>query len=335
MELKPTPPHDAKQRYLKEKATHVTEKTHYNYSTTMRQFSEWLAENGYGDLRNVDSDVVDQYKEYRLTQVKPITARNDMRIIKNFIEYCESIQAVPVGLGELIRVPKISEDDEVCDDILTRQEAKDVLDYLSTYEYASARHVVVLILWKTGMRTSGLLGLDQEDFDEGRPAIEVRHRPDSRTPLKRKKKSQRDILIKPEVATVISDYISGHRNDVTDEHGRNPLVTTKNGRVSRTQVQKYVYTSTRPCVYNGKKCPFERDTKTCEAMRYDLASKCPGSVSPHALRRGYVTAARNAGQPKDVTGDRVNMSGPVLDKHYDHGNYDEKAERRREHLRDI
>lgn len=70
-------------------------------------------------------------------------------------------------------------------------------------------------------------------------------------------------------------------------------------------------------------------------MQYDQANKCSGSVSPHALRRGYVTAARNAGQPKDVTGERVNMGGKVLEKHYDHGNYDEKAERRRAHLADI
>lgn len=63
-------------------------------------------------------------------------------------------------------------------------------------------------------------------------------------------------------------------------------------------------------------------------MTWNASCKCPGSVSPHALRRGYVTAARNAGQPKDVTGDRVNMSGDVLEKHYDKGTDAEKAERR-------
>lgn len=70
-------------------------------------------------------------------------------------------------------------------------------------------------------------------------------------------------------------------------------------------------------------------------MSWNASCKCPGSVSPHALRRGYVTAARNAGQPKDVTGERVNMSGKVLDKHYDKGTNAEKAERRRDYVRDI
>jgi len=59
------------------------------------------------------------------------------------------------------------------------------------------------------------------------------------------------------------------------------------------------------------------------------------SVSPHALRRGYVTTARNAGQPKDVTGERANLSGWILDKHYDKGSAAEKAERRRGYLRYI
>jgi hypothetical protein len=67
----------------------------------------------------------------------------------------------------------------------------------------------------------------------------------------------------------------------------------------------------------------------CEAMWWNGSCKCTGSVSPHALRRGYVTAARNAGQPKDVTGERVNMSGKVLHKHYNKGSSAEKAERRR------
>lgn len=67
-------------------------------------------------------------------------------------------------------------------------------------------------------------------------------------------------------------------------------------------------------------------------MSWNTSCKCPGSVSPHALRRGYVTVARNAGQSKDVTGERVNMSGSVLDTHYDKGSSAEKAERRKERI---
>ncbi|QLG60503.1 tyrosine-type recombinase/integrase [Halorarum salinum] len=335
MELKPTPPRDAKSRYLTRKEAHVSEKTLYNYNTALKRFLEYLATQNIEDMRNVDSDEIARFEAWRLDDVKPITARNDMRTIKNFIQFCESIQAVPVGLHELVQTTKVSDEDEICDDVLTRQEAKAILKRLSKYDYASLRHVIVLTLWKTGMRLGGLRALDVGDFDEGRPAIEIRHRAESGTPLKRKSKSERDVLITPEVAEVLADYISTQRPDVTDDHGRKPLIATDYGRASRTTITKHVYLSTSPCFHNGGKCPFDRDADTCEATQWGHASKCPGSVSPHALRRGYVTAARNAGQPKDVTGDRVNMSGKILDKHYDKGSYDEKAERRKDHLRDI
>ena len=137
------------------------------------------------------------------------------------------------------------------------------------------------------------------------------------------------------MADVVRDYVDMTRKDVTDDHGREPLLTSKSGRIVETTIQRYVYTATRPCYYNGGNCPFDREPETCEAMSWNASCKCPGSVSPHALRRGYVTAARNAGQPKDVTGNRVNMSGKVLDKHYDKGTNAEKAERRRDYIRDI
>lgn len=104
-------------------------------------FCKWLHTEGITDLRNLDSDEIQRYKEHRLEKVKPITARNDMRTVKNFVQFCESIQAVPQGLSGLVRIPKVSEDDEICDDLLTREEAVELLDYLSKYEYASIRHV--------------------------------------------------------------------------------------------------------------------------------------------------------------------------------------------------
>jgi integrase len=335
MELKQTPPHDAKQRYLKKKKSHVSDKTIYNYNTALKRFLEFLDERKIDDMRGVDSDEIVRFESWRLDAVKPITCRNDIRTVRNFIQFCESIQASPVGLHELVMPTKVSEDDEICEDILTRQEASDILDYLGKYEYATNRHVIVLILWKTGMRLGGLRALDLGDFDSVRPALEIRHRPESRTPLKRKQKGERDVLLNWETADVIQDYISDVRPDVEDDWGRKPLIATRYGRAARTTIQKHVYTATRPCAYNGGNCPFNGETTACETRQFDQANKCPGSVSPHALRRGYVTAARNAGQPKDVTGERVNMGGKILEKHYDKGSYDEKAQRRKDYLKDI
>lgn len=335
MNLKPTLPKDAQNRYLKDKSAHVSKKTLYNYRTATTCFTDWLENQGIVDMRDVDSDIIQQFVEYRLESVKPITARNDMVTIRDFIEFCEVIQAVPRELSMMVRIPTTTEADEICDDVLIREEAKAILDHLGKFEYASDRHVIFLIFWKTGMRLSGLRALDVNDFDDGRPALEIRHRPDTGTPLKKKEKGERDVLITPETGKIIQDFVKKRRPNVTDEYGREPLVATKYGRRARTSIQRMVYTATRPCHYDNGRCPFDEDPETCEAATWNGASKCPGSVSPHALRRGYVTAARNAGQPKDVTGERVNMSGRVLDKHYDKGSFSEKAQRRQDYLRDI
>lgn len=335
MSLKPTPPHDAKNRFLKDKRPGVTKKTLKNYRTTLNQFCDWLENDGVRTIDKLDSEQIQRFKEYRLDRVKVVTARQDMMTVKQFIEFCEHIQAVSRGLAEMVRIPSTTTDDEICDDLLTREEAIEVLEYLEKYEYASNRHSTLLVLWKTGMRLGALRALDLGDFDEGRPALEIRHRPEMGTPLKNKAKSERDVLITPDVADVIVDHIEQTRPDVADDHGRQPLLASDSGRLVGTTIQRYVYTATRPCYYNGGECPFGRNTDTCEAMTWNASCKCPGSVSPHALRRGYVTAARNAGQPKDVTGERVNMSGDVLEKHYDKGTNAEKAERRQEYIRDI
>lgn len=114
------------------------------------------------------------------------------------------------------------------------------------------------------------------------------------------------------------------------------MVATTHGRISRTTLTRHVYRATSPCYYTGR-CPVENVPliEGCEYNSWNKSYGCPASVSPHALRRGYVTAARNAGQPKEVTSDRVNMSGDILDKHYDHGTHDEKAERRKDYLSEI
>ena len=333
--LKQTTPEEAVDRYLKDKRTYVSSKTYYNYKTALKRLKEWFQREGYDDMRDVDSEVIDRFKEYRLESVKPITARNDLRTIRNFVEFCESIKAVPVGTHELIRIPKVKEEDEISDVALTKEEADAILEYLGKYEYADQRHVIMMVLWKTGMRKGGLRALDVEDFDAERPALEVRHRPETETPLKRKEKSQRDVLLTKDQGEIIEDYLENNRPDATDKFGREPLVASRQGRMNRTTITRHVYIATRPCFYNGGNCPFDRDLDECEATYTKHAFKCPGSVSPHALRRGYVTAARNAGQPKDVTGARVNMSGKILDKHYDKGTHDEKAERRRGFLQDV
>ncbi len=76
--------------------------------------------------------------------------------------------------------------------------------------------------------------------------------------------------------------------DVTDEHGREPLLATSQGRVATTTIRRYVYTWSRPyAIRQG--CPHDRDPDEFETtVDIDRASGCPSSVTPHPIRRGYI-----------------------------------------------
>ena len=75
MSPKPTPPHEAKNRFLKDKKPDVTEKTLKNYNICLRQFRDWLDGQGMTNRNDLDSELIQRYKEFRLSTVKVITAR--------------------------------------------------------------------------------------------------------------------------------------------------------------------------------------------------------------------------------------------------------------------
>jgi hypothetical protein len=104
--------------------------------------------------------------------------------------------------------------------------------------------------------------------------------------------------------------------DVKDKHGRDPLFTTSNGRVSMTTIRRDFYKLTRPCEFDST-CPHERDPDRCEATAAGKASQCPSSFSTHPLRKWSIMHQLDEGVPKELLSDRVDVSVPVLDKHYD------------------
>lgn len=133
------------------------------------------------------------------------------------------------------------------------------------------------------------------------------------------------------LANVLEDYVDGPREDVTDDYGRDPLLTTTHGRVSRSTVRDTVYRVTRPCWY-GEECPHDRDQNECDATGFDGASKCPSSRSPHDARSGAITTHLLEDVPAEIVTDRMDVSQSVLDKHYDRRTEREKMEQRRKYL---
>jgi site-specific recombinase XerD len=328
-------PNEAVQMYLDDRKPEVTQNTLYEHKCRLNRFLEWSREEGLDDMNEMTRRTVHAYKQYRADEVAPTTLEHEMRTFRIFLRFRESINGVADGVASSLSLPKASRNERSRDVSLSQQRAERILDYLDTYEYGSLRHVLFHLLWNLGCRIGGVRALDLGDFHEDGPDgpfIEFVHRPDARTPLKNKWRSERKPPIRDDLRDLLVDYIEQARHDVTDEYGREPLLTTEQGRPVRSTIQRNVYAVTRPCYYTNE-CPHDRDLDECEAVgEYNSASKCPSSHSPHALRRGSATRDLNDGMPEEMASDRLDMSPGVLREHYNAQTEEDKRGLQREFL---
>lgn len=333
-----TSPSEAVQIYLEDRKPEVTPNTLYEHKCRLNRFLEWCEDENFEDMNAMTRRKTHDYKQHRVEQVAPITVEHEMRTFRIFLRFCERIGAVPDGVAASVSVPKAKRSQRSRTVSLPEERAEQILDYLAKYEYASFRHVLFNLVWNLGCRIGGVRALDLDDFHahgpDG-PFIEFKHRPETGTPLKNKWKSERKPPIRESLRDVIVDYVDKHRHDVTDEHGREPLLTTKQGRPAKTTIQRNIYAMTRPCYYTNE-CPHDHDIEECEAVgQYNTASKCPSSRSPHALRRGSATKNLNDGMPEEMASDRMDMSPEVLREHYNAQTEEDKRELQRRFLNDL
>jgi len=321
---------EAVERYLNERKANVSESTLYNHSSQLKQFIEWCKSDDErpGTISDIDSWAVADFRVHRRDEhdLEPVTLYNQMTIIRVFIKWCEQ-RGLLSGVSDGIMIPTV--EDSTSDENFDPDRASTILEQLGTYDYATMRHVLFGILWTAGMRISAAGALDVQDYYSDDNYVELVHRPDSGTPLKNKTGSERHVNLHKWLCRVIDDYLDAHRHDVTDDYGREPLLTTSHGRPHRTTLRKQVRLLTRPCEY-ASECPFDRSIGTCEATKYNNAAQCPGSVPPHALRRASITHYLNEGHAKELISDRMDLSVDVLEQHYDARSESEKRELRRE-----
>ncbi|WP_135827913.1 tyrosine-type recombinase/integrase [Halorussus halobius] len=339
-ELEPLAPSEALDLYM-ESRDDASENTMEGQFYRLKAFVAWCDEQGIANLNELSGRDLYQYRIWRRDggysgeELKTVTLRGDLATLRAFLRFCAEIDGVREDLYDQVPLPKVSGSNDVSESTLEPDRAVEIVDYLDQYEYASRRHVIFQLLWHTGCRMGELRALDLGDLDldgdrpraDG-PAIHFVHRPESDTPLKNKENSERWNAISGHVAQTLQDYIDGPRDDVVDEHGREPLITTSNGRVALSTIRDNVYRVTRPC-WRGEACPHDRDPEDCDATEYAHMSTCPSARSPHDVRSGRVTAFRLQDSDRSLVSDRMNASEEILDKHYDRRSERHKAEQRR------
>ena len=221
-----------------------------------------------------------------------------MDTLRVFIEWCETIDAVQYGLFKKIKSPVIPDGGYVRETTLTTDRANENLDYLEKYEYTTVEHVTWLVLAETGMRMGGAHGLDVDDYrrEEEHPHLQLLDRPDTDTPLKNGRKGERPVSISSNACDLIDDYLENRRPGVTDGYGRDPLLASPRGRISKSTIRKYVYKWSRPCAV-GAACPHDGDPGECDAA-IDLDQV---SSAPQALHRISSVGATFLGSARRVS----------------------------------
>ena len=325
-DLEPIEPGTAQELFLDHKATDCTDSTVQNHRYRLNPLVRWCGEKEIDNLNELTGRDLQRYRLWRKEDgdLNKLSLRMQMSTLRVFLKWAGSIEAVPQNLYDKVMVPRVRPEERQRDETLDADDAQEILDHLSKYEYASKEHAVMALLWQTGIRVGSAHSLDVDDVFLDENYVQLTHRPDEGTTLKNGKSGQRPVALTPDVSEVLADYIRIHWKDVTDEHGREPLFTTVHSRMHGNTIRRLTYRVTAPC-YRGVTCP------DCEGDE----SKCPEAVSPHAIRRGSITHFLTSDVPVDVVSDRMNVSRKVLDQHYDKRSEEVKMEQRRGYLDDI
>lgn len=325
-------PEKAVEMYLESRSADVSEKTLMNHRYRLTRFVEWCDEMSIESMTEITGRKIHEYRFWRSEQVKAVTLVNELRTFQKFLEFCAAVDAVPPGMRERVLIPDLKAGEGVRDVHLEPDRAKEILDYLDRFEYAARSHVVLALLWHTGMRLGTLRAIDVDDYDRDVEVIDICNRPETGTRLKNGEPAERSINVSSYYCEVLDDYIKHNRPDVTDKFGRNPLIASNQGRLTASPIRRMVQKVTQPCHIGP--CPHDKDPETCEWRERDHLSECPSSRSPHSIRRGSITHHLRNGTPQQIVQERADVSADILEEHYDERTEREKAAARREWLQD-
>jgi len=312
--------------FLQERKMDNAISTYRNNKGHLDHLRDWCDQRG---LTHFSDFSPHQILQYKITLKKDpdkndTTVANYFSTIRTFLKWASKYDYCDGKLATAMESPEFSKDQKARSRMIPFDQATETLEYLSKFKYATAHHTMIVIIWHTGCRRRALCGLDLDDWKPVKQReggeyglLEFNHRPETETPLKNDESGEREVIIWPEHGEVIQDYIDTHRDNKTDQHGREPLLTSTQGRYQPDSIQPIINALTRPCAI-GNECPVGRAPEECEANYFDQAAKCPDSYSPHPFRRAAITYHL---EEKDWTYEgasgRFDVSVNVLKHHYD------------------
>lgn len=200
-DLEPLEPDEALSLYLNGRDD-ASERTLDGQKYRLRAFIAWCEEEGITNLNDISGRYLYRYRVWRREggysgqEIKNVTLHGDLATLRAFLRFCAEIEGVPEDLYEKVPLPQLSVSEDVSDSTLEPDRAREIIEYLERYKYASRPYIIFLLLWHTGCRMGALRAIDLGDLDldgdrgRGGPAIHFVHRPETDTPLKNKQKKR-------------------------------------------------------------------------------------------------------------------------------------------------
>lgn len=332
--LDPLEPAVGKEMYLDSRRRELAEATLQSHDYRLRQFVQWCEEDGIDNLNDFTGRDIHRFRVKRREEDGLATAsmKGQLATLRMFLRFCASVDAVASGLDEKIILPKTTTED-ARDEMVSSDRAREILEHLHQFRYATLEHALLAVIWNTGLRVGAATGLDIEDYNAEEQYLATVHRPKEGTSLKNRERGERLVGLSKSVCKILNDWLSVNHPGVEDEYGRDPLFATKLSRLSKNRARTIAYQYTRPCVY-ADECPHDRDIDTCEARPTSESHLCPSALSPHPFRRGAITYHLQEDTPEKVVSDRMDVGLDVLERHYDQRSAKEKLRQRRKYLPD-
>ena len=355
--LRPIPPRAAVDRFLSKRETDSTEQTLRSYRDRLMRLVRWLEAEEVLNINDVDGRTLQEFLAHRQESCNKTTLNNEFGTLKKFFEFLVAIEATEPEMPDKVQLlkPSATADEQTNTEKIAPARAREILAHLERFEYASRDHVVMLLMWRFAFRYSDLRAIDLRDLsldgdlkeerlreigeepenlpDEIGPHLYMVSRPESGTRLKNHLKSQRVVSLTSEEVQVLRDYIETKRIDKTDDAGREPLVTTVQGRPTDASVRRWMYMMTQPCLIGG--CPHDRDTDDCEFLEHGHESGCPSTHSPHRIRTGAISNMREQGISVEDVAERVDATPETVRQHYDFSAEMKRLENRRTQFEDL
>mgnify|MGYP002762626592 CR=1 FL=1 len=243
MSLEPIEPEAALELFLKDREAELADASIKGHDYRLRHFVRWCHEQGIENLNTLTGRQLHEYRLWRRDDgdLNKVSEKTQMDSLRSFVRWLEAVDGVEQDLSEKVLSPTITADENSRDVMLDSEQAASVLSHLEKYEYARPQHVALTLMWHTMMRVGGVHAMNVDDYNADEQYMKVRHRPDTDTPIKNKGDGERLVALSDDIYELLDDWLENKRPDTTDDHGRKPLLASREGRLQKMTLRMYVY----------------------------------------------------------------------------------------------